>query len=39
MSNSAFADSFYFIVMRAEGIDEALTADSHFAQAGFRVLL
>jgi uncharacterized protein len=37
-----FADSFYcisFVVMRREGPAEALTADHHFEQAGFRALL
>ncbi|MDQ3521423.1 MAG: type II toxin-antitoxin system VapC family toxin [Gemmatimonadota bacterium] len=32
-------DCISFIVMRERGIGEALTADEHFRQAGFRVLL
>lgn len=28
-----------FVVMNDEGITEALTANNHFRQAGFRVLL
>jgi predicted nucleic acid-binding protein len=32
-------DCVSFIVMRDRGIGEALTADEHFAQAGFRTLL
>jgi predicted nucleic acid-binding protein len=28
-----------FVVMQDEGIAEALTGDSHFTQAGFKVLL
>jgi predicted nucleic acid-binding protein len=32
-------DCFSFVVMRDRGIVEALTADEHFAQAGFRALL
>jgi predicted nucleic acid-binding protein len=32
-------DCLSFSVMRARGIAEALTADDHFRQAGFRVLL
>ena len=32
-------DCLSFSVMRASGIAEALTADDHFRQAGFRVLL
>ena len=42
-----FADSFYwsltdcisFVVMRQYEIGEALTADRHFEQAGFTILL
>ncbi|MEL6438995.1 MAG: type II toxin-antitoxin system VapC family toxin [Cyanobacteria bacterium J06621_8] len=32
-------DCISFIVMQERGITEALTADSHFQQAGFRALL
>lgn len=32
-------DCISFIVMQERGITEALTADEHFQQAGFRVLL
>ena len=32
-------DCISFIVMRGHGLTEALTADKHFQQAGFRVLL
>lgn len=32
-------DCISFVVMEAEGIDEALTADVHFQQAGFKALL
>ena len=32
-------DCMSFIVMKDEGLSEALTADNHFRQAGFRVLL
>jgi len=32
-------DCMSFVVMNDEGITEALTADNHFRQAGFRVLL
>jgi predicted nucleic acid-binding protein len=28
-----------FVVMKDEDLTDALTADSHFRQAGFRVLL
>ena len=35
--NRAFADT--FIVMQDRGITDALTADHHFEQAGFRALL
>jgi predicted nucleic acid-binding protein len=34
-----FVDCASFVVMRNEGILEALTADRHFQQAGFRCLL
>lgn len=32
-------DCLSFIVMREQGLTEALTADEHFQQAGFRALL
>lgn len=32
-------DCFSFVVMREHGLTEALTADHHFVQAGFRALL
>lgn len=32
-------DCISFVVMRERGITEALTADRHFVQAGFRALL
>lgn len=32
-------DCVSFVVMKARGITEALTADEHFEQAGFRALL
>ncbi len=32
-------DCISFVVMRERGITEALTADEHFEQAGFRALL
>ena len=32
-------DCISFVVMRSEGITEALTADRHFEQAGFKALL
>ncbi len=32
-------DCFSFVVMREHGIDDALTTDDHFVQAGFRALL
>jgi len=32
-------DCISFVVMKEQGIKEALTTDKHFAQAGFRVLL
>jgi predicted nucleic acid-binding protein len=32
-------DCFSFVVMKARGIAEALTADEHFEQAGFHGLL
>ena len=35
----SLTDCISFVVMRDEGISEALTADHHFAQAGFKVLL
>lgn len=35
----SMTDSISFTVMEAEGLTEALTADHHFEQAGFKVLL
>lgn len=35
----SFTDCISFVVMEREGITEALSADRHFAQAGFRALL
>lgn len=35
----SLTDCLSFEVMRARGIDRALTADHHFVQAGFRALL
>jgi len=32
-------DCMSFVVMNDQGLTDALTADSHFSQAGFRVLL
>jgi predicted nucleic acid-binding protein len=32
-------DCVSFVVMRERGIDEALTCDKHFVQAGFRALM
>jgi len=32
-------DCVSFVVMKDEGLTEALTADNHFHQAGFRILL
>jgi predicted nucleic acid-binding protein len=37
-----FADTFFlltYLVMRDEGLTQALTADQHFEQAGFTALL
>jgi uncharacterized protein len=36
--NWSLTDCTSFIVMKDEGLTEALTADSHFEQAGFKVL-
>jgi predicted nucleic acid-binding protein len=35
----SLTDCISFVVMREEGLIEALTADRHFEQAGFRALL
>ncbi len=35
----SFTDCFSFCVMRASGLRDALTADTHFRQAGFNPLL
>jgi predicted nucleic acid-binding protein len=35
----SLADCISFVLMRERGISEALTADEHFGQAGFRALL
>jgi len=35
----SLTDCISFVVMRDEGITEALTADHHFEQAGFTILL
>ncbi len=35
----SFTDCLSFVLMRALGLENALTSDAHFAQAGFRVLL
>lgn len=35
----SMTDCISFIVMREHGVEDALTADHHFEQAGFRVLL
>lgn len=35
----SFTDYLSFVVMRAHGMQDALTSDFRFAQAGFRVLL
>jgi predicted nucleic acid-binding protein len=34
-----FTDCISFVVMREEGLTDAVTADVHFVQAGFRALL
>lgn len=34
-----FTDCISFVVMQDHGLSEALTADHHFDQAGFKVLL
>jgi predicted nucleic acid-binding protein len=35
----SMTDCMSFVTMREHGLDEALTADRHFVQAGFRALL
>lgn len=35
----SLTDCLSFVIMRAQGLEAALTSDAHFAQAGFRVLL
>lgn len=35
----SLTDCLSFVVMRQEGIRDALTADNHFDQAGFRAIL
>jgi predicted nucleic acid-binding protein len=35
----SLTDCASFLIMEAEGIEEALTYDQHFAQVGFRALL
>lgn len=35
----SLTDCMSFVVMKDRGLDRALTADSHFLQAGFRALL
>ena len=35
----SLTDCISFVVMKREGIDDALTGDRHFEQAGFRALL
>ncbi len=37
--NGSVTDCVSFLVMRDAGLTEALTADSHFEQAGFKALL
>jgi len=34
-----FTDCISFVVMQEQGVHEAITADRHFVQAGFRALL
>ena len=35
----SFTDCVSFVVMRSHGLPAALTSDTHFEQAGFRILL
>jgi predicted nucleic acid-binding protein len=37
--NWSLTDCISFVVMQDEGLIEALTADAHFEQAGFKALL
>jgi predicted nucleic acid-binding protein len=37
--NWSLTDCISFVVMQDEGLTEALTADGHFEQAGFKALL
>jgi uncharacterized protein len=37
--NWGLTDCVSFVLMRQEGVTEALTADVHFRQAGFRAML
>jgi len=35
----SLTDCISFVLMKQEGVTEALTADAHFVQAGFKALL